>query len=417
MKNEQFPFLLMDQNKNNQNDDSDFSEKKSRRSKKSKKKFELNQYEKFKPKNSNSNEKSSLYLEGAENKVKSLISIILKDMQQEGKNSDSSEIQKYMNKLGQKDSSPFKYKRREVKRNSVALKNDPNKLKNYQINKNAIESNIFDSVKDLSLYNFKKDGNVGSNMKNIYENNHYNSKMTTKNKKHKNNRTNNKLVGTCIGNSSFQVKRNLKEKTSLSDSIIGTILPLKKINKNLKRTSLNDSSNYNLLNSRELKLNDDNNYKRVQTSFVSRNKKLKKMNSNRADESLNNINNNLSNKKRKDNQNVIFIQSYDKSDDTNQNLNYFVNESINDSNANLKSKEEITITKPIANKNYEIIKKKYTSDSNNINCKTSTRNNNWKINSEINHLKRSNTDQKKKNQNPKFFKYNLEFRTIKKLLA
>ena len=416
MKNEQFPFLLMDQNKNNQNDDSDFSEKKSRRSKKSKKKFELNQYEKFKPKNSNSNEKSSLYLEGAENKVKSLISIILKDMQQEGKNSDSSEIQKYMNKLGQKDSSPFKYKRREVKRNSVALKNDPNKLKNYQINKNAIESNIFDSVKDLSLYNFKKDGNVGSNMKNIYENNHYNSKMTTKNKKHKNNRTNNKLVGTCIGNSSFQVKRNLKEKTSLSDSIIGTILPLKKINKNLKRTSLNDSSNYNLLNSRELKLNDDNNYKRVQTSFVSRNKKLKKMNSSRADESLNNINNNLSNKKRKDNQNVIFIQSYDKSDDTNQNLNYFVNESINDSNANLKSKEEITITKPIANKNYEIIKKKYTSDSNNINCKTSTRNNNWKINSEINHLKRSNTDQKKKNQNPKFFKNNLEFRTIKKLL-
>ena len=65
--NSQFPFLEMESKKDNMYNDSDFSEKKYKKFKK---------FEKFIPKNVNDQEKNQKELKGAENKVKSLLSIL-----------------------------------------------------------------------------------------------------------------------------------------------------------------------------------------------------------------------------------------------------------------------------------------------------------------------------------------------------
>ena len=78
MKNE--PFLLMKQNENNNDDESDSSEDKN--SKKDKK-YKLKKYKKFRPKkNKNLELRTQIYLKGAENKVKSLLSLFRKDIEQ-----------------------------------------------------------------------------------------------------------------------------------------------------------------------------------------------------------------------------------------------------------------------------------------------------------------------------------------------
>ena len=50
------------------------------------------------------------------------------------------------------------------------------------------------------------------------------------------------------------------------------------------------------------------------------------------------------------------------------------------------------------------------------NTQISARNNSMKLNPEIKNIKRSNTDDKKKHHNPKFFKNNQEFKSIRKIL-
>ena len=427
MKNDQFPFLLIEENKNNQEENSDFSDKGSKRSKK---KFELKQYEKFKPKNSNNLDKNILYLEGAENKVKSMLSLFLKDIQQENQNSDSPEFKKQVNKIGQKEFISSKFKRKEIKRNSVALRFDPNKFNKVQNNKYMPPYRGHNSGNDL-LFNISSN-NLKKDIFNKYDNNYSNIKLSNiKNKKHlnnnienclqkTNNKNNSKIVGSNIGNGALQSKKYIKGKGSFTDSFIGAILPFKKSNKNIKRDILNDSSsNYNLINSKDLKLNDENNnnkndYKRIQTSLATRNKNAKKsIHSNMIEQILNN---NLPKKTRNSNQAGMLIQSKDKNDDdTSLSLNNFINDSVNDSNAFLKTKEEISITKPTININYELTKKN-TSDLNNINHKISARNNSMKLNPEIKNIKRSNTDDKKKHHNPKFFKNNQEFKSIRKIL-
>ena len=96
-----FPFIIIEQNKNNhdnQDDDSDFFDK-------NYKKMKLNKFEKFKPKNINSPKKFQ-NLKGAENNVKTLISVFLKDIEQENfspPNNQDKTDKKYLNKISNKD--------------------------------------------------------------------------------------------------------------------------------------------------------------------------------------------------------------------------------------------------------------------------------------------------------------------------
>ena len=115
MENEQFPFLLIEQNKINQ-DESDFSDEKGKKNKK----FELKKYEKFKPKILSELDNNNLNLDKAENKVKTMLSLFLKDIQkEENKNLDILNNKKNVNKINQKDLITNKFKRSELKRNTA----------------------------------------------------------------------------------------------------------------------------------------------------------------------------------------------------------------------------------------------------------------------------------------------------------
>ena len=119
MKNKQFPFLLIEPNKNNIDEESDFSEDKKKRNKK----FELKKFEKFKPKNTNILGNSKMNLEGAENQVKSLLSLFLKDIELENQNSDILNNNNNIKNNFQKDNLGNKFKRKDIKRNSIAFSN------------------------------------------------------------------------------------------------------------------------------------------------------------------------------------------------------------------------------------------------------------------------------------------------------
>ena len=116
-----FPFIIIEQNKSNQDnqdEDSDFSNK-------NYKKMKLNKFEKFKPKNVNSPKKNQ-NLKGAENNVKSLISVFLKDIEQENfspPNNQDKTDKKIVNKASNKELIAKKFKRTNLKRNSVSQTN------------------------------------------------------------------------------------------------------------------------------------------------------------------------------------------------------------------------------------------------------------------------------------------------------
>jgi hypothetical protein len=77
---DQFPYLMMNENKNNSDESSDSPEKES-------KYFKYKTFAKFKPKSNNSSniEEEKKSLKGAENKVKLLLSDYLKNIEQEKK--------------------------------------------------------------------------------------------------------------------------------------------------------------------------------------------------------------------------------------------------------------------------------------------------------------------------------------------
>ena len=96
MNDNKFPYLILDQNKSQSEDDSDFSENEYKR-----KNFKIQKYEKFKPKQANNNDKNNKSLKGAENKVKNLLSLFLKNMESEADNSGS--VYKSINTIKNKD--------------------------------------------------------------------------------------------------------------------------------------------------------------------------------------------------------------------------------------------------------------------------------------------------------------------------
>ena len=80
-----YSLLLLDQNKSNKEEDSEYDMKFYKKNSK----FKIDNFEKFKPKTKITNEENEKALKGAENKVKSLLSTFIKNIQSEKNNSDT----------------------------------------------------------------------------------------------------------------------------------------------------------------------------------------------------------------------------------------------------------------------------------------------------------------------------------------
>ena len=299
MKDENFPFLLIDKNKNSQDEEeSDFSEEKRKKSKK----FELKKFEKFRPKNSNISDNDQMNLEGAESKIKSMLSLFIKDIEQENKKSDILNNNNNYNK-NQKDNNTNKFKRRDTKMNSIAysilnfgkiisndLKFDTNKKllnkNSIKINKNKKEKNS-NSILFLPKKNQKKEGlnisriNNRSN-KNVNQNiSPENSKNfqkslslnTSNNGSISPNKKNNSIIKKSTHSSniwdyaSSDKKSKYKNISSINSFKIEKKLSPNK-NKITKGSSLNDSNINLLLSIDYVQKSSDKNVKRAQSNFL-----------------------------------------------------------------------------------------------------------------------------------------------------
>ena len=212
MDNDQFPFLIIDQNKNNNDNpdnDIDFSSKNF-------KKFKLKKFEKFKPKNENNPSKNNQNLKGAENKVKSLISFFLKDIEQENENPENIDKSNFNNKINQNELSPKKFKRKSLKRNS------------------AIEPNLHFGRNNFNKLNFGLNNNLYFNVnKNI--NNNINIEGT---KNYNNNKQINDDLKDNLNNKSKFYKSSIKRGSS--SSIKNKIIKKKKNSKDISDLNFNN---------------------------------------------------------------------------------------------------------------------------------------------------------------------------------
>ena len=473
MKNEQFQFLLINQNKNNQEEESDFSEDKKKRNKK----FELKKFEKFKPKNNNLLN-SKMNLEGAENQVKSLLSIFLKDIEQENQNSDI--LNNNINNKGQKDYFGNKFKRRDIKRNSVAFSNfnfgkrishdikyDGNKK---LLNKDSInESNKKNNKKlnsgivpYLEINQYKKDGiNISSiNKKNIIIN--Y-SNFADNIVSPKKNKISNNFLSLTSSNieSSSPKKKNISKNNTNSSNLLNDFSPSRKSrshfissitssniekkpstnkNKIRKGSSLNDS-NYYLLNYNDSQKNSEKSVKRANSNFGQ--KSLSSFAGGK-----NQIKNNLvKNRKKSDlSDSNIFdnkpfmnknssnnINENSNRNNINKNINNIFKHSINNNtifsegsewNLYQESRDELNKDESnnIINNKDSLLTKQNSGEINTIERKNTAGNSTKlknKISNELDAYNRAGTnyseEKKIKNKN-KFFKQNKKLKSIKKIL-
>ena len=154
MSDSKFPYLILDQNKSHAEDDSDFSENEYKS-----KNFKIQKYEKFKPKQANNRDKNNKSLKGAENKVKNLLSLFLKNIESEVDNSGS--VYKSINTLKNKDKD----------KDSISIKKC--KLKKINTTKNVvlIRTNSY----NMTINN---DNKINTN-KNIENNYPFHDELTT----------------------------------------------------------------------------------------------------------------------------------------------------------------------------------------------------------------------------------------------
>ena len=317
MTNEQFPFLLIEQNKAIQEDESDFSEdKKDRKNKK----YDYKKYEKFKPKNQNRSSKGQIYLEGAENQVKSMLSLFLKDIQQE--NSEEIDNNKFISKINSKDNNI--HKRRTAKLNSVAstnfnfgrlkFHNNYNKNINNNINNNINKVNTGTTL-IFQMNNQKKD------IKNInffFNNNNYNEGSPYRNKRSSINFTSSSpknknslfkrisLNTSNIWNDSQRRKSRNKYRSSLNGS---NVSPSPKKSKFYDKISFNDSINNLIRKDNEYENSDElKNKKDIKTKNSIHKRKYGSISSLSGGLS-NQINSNLAQKKKYSNQKDNFMEN------------------------------------------------------------------------------------------------------------
>ena len=443
MKNAQFPFLLMDRNKNNLDDESDSSNNKNE-------KFKLNKFEKFKPKNDF--RRSQIYLKGAESQLKSMLSVLFKDIEQEEKNPNVKDNNNNLiNKKNQKDLISNKFKRRETKRNSAAsskltfghttnnnLKFDKNRnfnFKNQLVNNNLkkLSNNKVNMSSTGSTFifnmNLHKNEGININFLNKYKNmsniTNIGESEITSTKKIKNKKIN---ASNSIIESTLSSGNKIKDMNSINDSkqsLLMTsdfnkpnLIKFKRtkslISENMKYGSV--SSTYGIAGSGLM-----NNMKNIKEKKKRLSNAIKQQNSYKNNK-YENINENINNDKSKQtqlkyiNKNNVFndlkrINSTILSEGSIYNHNFL--EEINRKPSNTINKEikSILSLKNMKDKNKTNLKKSF--------LKNNPEKNNSKLSNEIVRLKRANTihsDIKNDYISNKLLKNSLLFKSIQKKL-
>ena len=302
MKNEHF--LLMKQNKNNQDQVSDFSEYKNKRKSEN---FELQNYEKFRPKkNKNIELSTQIYLKGAEKNLKSLLSSFLKDIEQEkqesnllnnnSKNKFSQELNIFQKKK-RKRYSIFYTNQNLGKMMGQDLKSESSKKiinKNSQNNNKIINININREKNNKTTISVKNSKKKDVNNINPLNNNNYNSSKEKIVLFKKNSKNKLKLLNSNIEND-FQMRRSLHNrknilndsnisnepsskmeendnlKSGINGSIIEKIFSSKKNILRGRKNSLNDSSHNTLINNDDSQNKEENSQKTKIFNFQNNN--------------------------------------------------------------------------------------------------------------------------------------------------
>ena len=366
--------------------------------------------EKFKPKIINNLEKSQNIIKGAENKVKSMLSVFLKDYEQ-----DNIDYPKNINKIEHKDISTNKLKFKE-KRNSIISNSSSNKFNyesninnnkmnsNIDINENNVNINLQKKVGfNLSLNNKLKpiNGNISSN--NIESGFSLKKKIKRKNKNH----ASLKGVNNLINYKRTQTYNSQKSKNSNISSIDGNNINIKKSNNiiNRKKTNKSDENNaYSLI--------------KKKTSFLQKNNLNENQSVNRKNKMISNknsiktkIKNSNVNKKNKNHNNIFNDSlSYNNSiisEGSECNIIQKSFERRNKKSSNSVIKDSV----PILNKKNSSVIMRNSNKNNTI--KTNSR-----FQSEIKGFKRATTFYGGKNKciSNKVLRHNTKFKTIKKQL-
>ena len=415
MKNEEFPFLMIDRKKSNMDEDyPDFSAKKYKN---------FNKPEKFKPKVVNNPEKSQNIIKGAENKVKSMLSIFLKDYEK-----DNIDYPKNINKIGQKDMSTNKFKFN-AKRNSIFSNTSSNKF-NFESNINSNKMNSNGNINENIAYNINHQKKIDFNLsitnklKNISGNtsNNIESGYSLKKKNRIKNRdnkslqeVNNLILGNALkSRNKINYKRtqsfnSQKSKHSNVSCLDKNNINIKKSNNFIKRKKTNKSDENNahtLIRKKTSFLKKNNMYEN--DSVIKKNKNINNKNSIKTKLKSSNVNKKNKNK----NQNNIFNDSFS--------YNNSIMSDGSDCNIIQKSFErgkKISSTS-VFKDSLSILSKKNSSVIMRNNNKNNTIKTNSKFPSEIKRFKRSTTFYGGKNKfiNNKALRHNIKFKTIKKQL-
>ena len=433
MNNDQFPFLMLDQNKNNhdnQDEDLDFS-------KKNYKNFKLEKFEKFKPKNGNSPKKGIQILKGAENKVKSMLSIFLKDIEQENESPEKVN-KKFLPKISQKDINTKKINLNTLKRNSISHTNMQFDKPNYNrlgfglgnslyFNRNHMNNNIRNINNEGSVVfdvNYKKKDLKINSSKKLNFSNKLNSKESLISIKKKNKKKYTELIE--------NINSNLKSNNDSKNKNKSYYKRLKTYNREKSNIGKQLTIPHNYKN----KIKRKNSNKTSVNHTHSLIKKNKSLFSNNINENLKiNENIDISNIKEISTGSPKSIKKKNKFKNSNKkNINNIFNESIaynnsiisegSECNLNQKSLEEINrLSSTTVNKNMKSLLSKKNLLLTNLSSKNSFVNNNEKLrgnhHSEFKGIKRSsstNFDKKLKLASKKHKRRNTKLRTIKKQL-
>ena len=221
MSGTKFPYIILDQNKSQLEDDSDFSENGYKNTK-----FKIQKYEKFKPK-SIMKENNNKVLKGAENKVKYLLSIFLKNIESEDYNTG---IFKHNNtlKIKDKDKDNVSIKKKRIKKINTATNNKFGRTNSF-----CISSNNENKINIYNTENHKFNFRVISPKASLFSNAGYKKKVGFNINPINISNTDSQKEGHHI----FKKKTKKKYNLGLSNTII------KKNNKNenLKRTKSNNT--------------------------------------------------------------------------------------------------------------------------------------------------------------------------------
>ena len=418
----EFPFLLVEQNNGNNEEESDFSDN-------NKKNNKINKFEKFRPKNAPDMRKSQIYLKGAESNLKSMLSVFLKDIEQEERVTDMAD-NNYIKKKTQKEVIMSKFNRKDQKRNSVSSSKlnfgrgpKMDKLKNYNLKNQTNNNNNLKRKSNNKINNFYFNNN-------LYKNEAINNKASNKLKNLSN--------VTNLESDTSAAKKNKR-----IDSSAGILESM--ISSGNKMNSLNDSSNCNLLlpNESKQKVNQFNNNS---NTFLS-----ESFSSISPGNKMNYMKNKLENKKKRSNitdeknnmKNLNINEHINNNNDiskrvlhNNTNKNNIINDLKNfndillseDSYNTMNSLDELNKqnSKSFNNELMKVMSFRSTKEMNKLKEKRRFLNidgkNNNKLNNEIGIIKHANTQTKEKRKNKnefinrKFYKSNLQLKSMKKKL-